>query len=82
MAFLESLPQDPLTAIFLVVDNATRTARYHGKGSINQRTYGRFMDPNRLELRNDMEFCFSEGIMNLGPQFISDSLLNADDSET
>jgi hypothetical protein len=40
------------------------------------------MDANRLELRNDMEFCFSEGIMNLGPQFISDSLLNADDSET
>ncbi|KAF2793324.1 hypothetical protein K505DRAFT_277146 [Melanomma pulvis-pyrius CBS 109.77] len=82
IAFIKSLPQDPLTAIFLSVDYATRTARYHGKGTINQNTYGRFLDANRLELRNDVEFCFSEGIMNLGPEFISDSLLNADESET
>ncbi|KAF2706812.1 hypothetical protein K504DRAFT_459230 [Pleomassaria siparia CBS 279.74] len=80
-AFLKSLPQDPLVAIFLAVDYSTLAARYHGKGIINQGTYGRFLDANRLEMRNDVEFSFSEAIMNLGPQFIHDSLLNADDSE-
>jgi len=38
--FIKSLPQDPLIAMYLAVNHATLTARYHGEGVINQRTYG------------------------------------------
>ena len=75
MTFLKSLPRDPLTAIYLAVHYATLTARYHGEGLIHQRTYGRFMDANQVSLRSDIEFCFAEAIMQLGPGFVHSSLL-------
>lgn len=78
LTFIKSLPLDPLTAMFLAVDYSCLTARYHGDGIINQRKYGRFLDANQLELRNEIEFCFAEGAMNLGPDFISDVLLHSE----
>lgn len=72
LAFVLSLPKDPLTAIFLAVHYSTLTARYHGHGIISQASYGRFMDANQLALRNEVEFCFAEGVMNLGPEFVGD----------
>lgn len=75
LEFLKSLPKDPLTAMYLAVHHATLTARYHGEGLIHQRTYGRFMDANQVSLRSDIEFCFAEASMELGPEFIHSSLL-------
>lgn len=77
LAVIKSLPRDPLTAMFLAIHYTTLTARYHGSGIINQRRYGRFLDANQLELRNNVEFCFAEGALNIGPAFISDVLLQA-----
>lgn len=34
------------------------------------------MDANQLSLRNELEFCFAEGMLSIGPKFISDMLLN------
>lgn len=75
LAFIKSLPRDPLSAIYLTLHHATLTARYHGSGWIHQRTYGRFMDANQISLRNELEFCFAEAALTLGPEFISDLLL-------
>lgn len=75
LEFLKSLPKDPLTAVYIAVHHATLTARYHGEGLIHQRTYGRFMDANQVSLRSDIEFCFAEASMQLGPGFIHMSLL-------
>lgn len=75
VALIKSLPRDPLIAIYLTLHQATLTARYHGSGWIHQRTYGRFMDANQISLRNELEFCFAEAALTLGPEFISDLLL-------
>lgn len=75
LSFLKLLPKDPLIAIYLAIHHATLTARYHGEGIIHQRTYGRFMDTSQISLRSDLEFCFSEASMQLGPAFIHSSLL-------
>ncbi|KAH6615108.1 hypothetical protein C7974DRAFT_59447 [Boeremia exigua] len=75
LTFIKSLSRDPLTAMYLVLHHATLTARYHGSGWIHQRTYGRFMDANQISLRNELEFCFAEAALTLGPEFISDLLL-------
>ena len=42
------------------------------------------MDANHLELRNELEFCFAEAVLNLGLDYISDALLepNVSDWET
>lgn len=61
--------------MYLTLHNSTLTARYHGSGWIHQRTYGRFMDANQISLRNELEFCFAEAALTLGPEFISDLLL-------
>ncbi|KAL1607751.1 hypothetical protein SLS60_002687 [Paraconiothyrium brasiliense] len=82
LSFLKSLPKDPLTAMYLAVHHATLTARYHGEGIIHQRTYGRFMDANTLSLRSDIEFCFSEASLELGPSFVHSSLLPTDPPAT
>lgn len=75
LTFIKSLSRDPLIAIYLTLHNSTLTGRYHGSGWIHQRTYGRFMDVNQVSLRNELEFCFAEGALTLGPKFISDLLL-------
>ncbi|UPX10747.1 uncharacterized protein EKO05_0001388 [Ascochyta rabiei] len=75
LALINSISRDPLTAIYLALHNSTLTARYHGSGWIHQRTYGRFMDANQISLRNELEFCFAEAALTLGPEFISDLLL-------
>ena len=75
LCFLKTLPKDPLTAMYLAIHHATLTARYHGEGIIHQRTYGRFMDASQISLRCDIEFCFAEASMQLGPAFIHSSLL-------
>ncbi|KAI4678358.1 hypothetical protein J4E81_010725 [Alternaria sp. BMP 2799] len=80
LTYIKSLPRDPLVAIYLVLHHATLSARYHGSGWINQRTYGRFMDANQVELRSEIEFCFAEAALCLGPEFISDTLLHHDTS--
>tara|TARA_R110002003_G_scaffold32_11_gene2031 strand:- start:48122 stop:49081 length:960 start_codon:yes stop_codon:yes gene_type:complete len=77
--FLKPLPRDPLTAMYLALHHATLTARYHGHGWIHQRTYGRFMDANQLSLRNEMEFCFAEATLSVGPDFLYDMLVNPSD---
>ncbi|KAF2447448.1 hypothetical protein P171DRAFT_354920 [Karstenula rhodostoma CBS 690.94] len=82
LAFLKSLPKDPLTAMYLAIHHATLTARYHGEGIIHQRTYGRFMDANTISLRSDIEFCFAEASLELGPSFIHASLLPTDPPAT
>ncbi|CAO2650281.1 Nn.00g015730.m01.CDS01 [Neocucurbitaria sp. VM-36] len=84
ITYIKSLQCDPLTAIYLALHHATLSARYHGSGWIHQRTYGRFMDANQLSLRNELEFCFAEAALNVGPAFISDMLLhhNTTDAET
>jgi hypothetical protein len=82
LAFVNSLPRDPLTALFLAVHYSTLTARYHGDGIINQRSYGRFMDANQLVLRTEVEFCFAEGVMQLGPEFIGDVFEHRERGET
>ncbi|KAK7193505.1 hypothetical protein DPSP01_000066 [Paraphaeosphaeria sporulosa] len=82
LAFLKTLPKDPLTAMYLAVHHATLTARYHGEGIIHQRTYGRFMDANTIALRSDIEFCFAEASLQLGPAFIQSSLLPTDPPAT
>jgi len=38
------------------------------------------MDANQVELRSELEFCFAEATLSLGPEFISDSLLLSDTS--
>lgn len=69
-------------AMYLAVHHATLTARYHGEGLIHQRTYGRFMDANTVSLRSDIEFCFAEASMELGPSYIHSSLLPTDPPAT
>jgi hypothetical protein len=61
--------------MYLTLHHSTLTARYHGSGWIHQRTYGRFMDANQISLRNELEFCFAEAALTLGPEFVSDLLL-------
>lgn len=68
--------------MYLAVHHATLTARYHGEGIIHQRTHGRFMDANTLSLRSDIEFCFSEASLQLGPSFLHTSLLPNDPPAT
>jgi hypothetical protein len=75
LTLIESLPLCPLVAIYLALHHATLTARYHGHGWIHQRTYGRFMDANQLSLRNELEFCFAEATLSIGPTFLSDMLV-------
>lgn len=82
LAFVKSLPKDPLKAIFLAVHYSTLTARYHGNGIISQTSYGRFMDANQLALRTEVEVCFAEGVMNLGPEFIGDVFEHRERGET
>jgi hypothetical protein len=77
--FMQALPRDPLTAIYLALHHATLTARYHGHGWIHQRTYGRFMDANHLSLRNELEFSFAEAALSVGPAFLFDMLVNPSD---
>lgn len=36
------------------------------------------MDANQVELRKEIEFCFGEATLQIGPEFISDSFLNED----
>lgn len=74
--FINSLQRDPLVAIYLALHHATLTARYHGRGWIHQRTYSRRMDANQLSLRNELEFCFAEASLSVGPQFIYDMLID------
>ncbi|KAH7385808.1 hypothetical protein BKA66DRAFT_569640 [Pyrenochaeta sp. MPI-SDFR-AT-0127] len=81
LAYINSLQRDPLTAIYLALHHATLSARYHGSGWINQRTYGRFMDANQVSLRSELEFCFAEAALNIGPDFLSDMLLHHDTSD-
>lgn len=73
---IQALQRDPLIAIYIALHHATLTARYHAAGWIHQRTYGRFMDSNQLALRNELEFCFAEASLDIGPRFISDMLLH------
>ncbi|KAL6702609.1 hypothetical protein ACN47E_001309 [Coniothyrium glycines] len=80
IAYLQSLQRDPLIAIYIVIQHATLSARYHGSGWIHQRTYGRFMDANQISLRNELEFCFAEAALSYGPKFVSDMLLHHDSS--
>lgn len=68
--------------MYLAIHHATLTARYHGSGIIHQRIYGRFMDANALSLRSDVEFCFAEGILQLGPSFIHSTLLGSENDES
>lgn len=77
--FIRALKRDPLTAIYVALHHATLTARYHGTGWIAQRTYGRFMDANQLSLRNELEFCFAEAALSIGPVFLFDMLVNPSD---
>lgn len=79
LSLIESLPRSSLTVIYLALHHATLTARYHGHGWIHQRTYGRFMDANQLSLRNEIEFCFAEATLSIGPDFLSDMLVNPSD---
>lgn len=76
---IESLPRDPLVAIYLAVHHAKLTGRYHGHGWIQQHTYGRFMDASQLSLRTEIEFCFAEATLNIGPNFLYDMLVNPTD---
>jgi hypothetical protein len=64
--------------MYLVLHHATLSARYHGSGWIHQRTYGPLMDANQVELRSELEFCFAEAALTIGPEFISDTLLHHD----
>ncbi|KAF2131640.1 hypothetical protein P153DRAFT_421635 [Dothidotthia symphoricarpi CBS 119687] len=84
LTFIKSLRRDPLIAMYLALHHATLAARYHGSGWMHQRTYGRFLDGDQLSLRNELEFCFAEGMLTVGPKFISDMLLNhaSSDAET
>ncbi|KAH7085804.1 hypothetical protein BKA63DRAFT_432269 [Paraphoma chrysanthemicola] len=68
-----------MPSMYLALHHATLTARYHGHGWIHQRTYGRFMDANQLSLRNEMEFCFAEATLSVGPEFLYDMLVNPSD---
>ncbi|EAT85349.2 hypothetical protein SNOG_06698 [Parastagonospora nodorum SN15] len=67
--------------LYLALHHATLTARYHGHGWIHQRTYGRFMDANQLSLRNELEFCFAEATLSVGPVFLYDMLVNPSDPQ-
>lgn len=42
------------------------------------------MDSNQLSLRSDIEFCYAEAALDIGPKFISDMLLrhHTSDAET
>ncbi|KAF2833090.1 hypothetical protein CC86DRAFT_310751 [Ophiobolus disseminans] len=80
LKFITSLPRNPLAAIYLALHHATLTARYHGHGWIHQQTtYGTYMDANQLSLRNELEFCFAEATLSVGPTFLYDILLNPSD---
>ncbi|KAJ4296497.1 hypothetical protein N0V90_006542 [Kalmusia sp. IMI 367209] len=81
LTYIKSLPKDPLMAMYLAVHHATLTARYHGEGIIHQRTYGRFMDANTLSLRSDIEHCFAEAALQIGPSFLHESLLSSPAAE-
>jgi hypothetical protein len=81
LCYIQSLQRDGLVAVYLVLHHSTLSARYHGSGWINQRTYGRFMDANQVELRSELEFCFAEAALSIGPVFISDTLLHHDRSD-
>ena len=81
LQYIKSLERDPLTAMYLALHHATLSARYHGSGWIHQRTYGRFMDANQISLRNELEFCFAEAALSIGPEFISDMLLHHSTSD-
>lgn len=37
------------------------------------------MDVNQLSLRNELEFCFAEAALSIGPDFIYDMLVNPSD---
>lgn len=39
------------------------------------------MDANQISLRSELEFCFAEAALCLGPEFISDTLLHHDRSD-
>ncbi|USP74569.1 uncharacterized protein yc1106_01843 [Curvularia clavata] len=82
LSYISSLQRDPLIAIYLVLHHATLSARYNGEGWISQDTYGQFMDGDQLELRNELEFCFAEAALSIGPSFISDTLLHYDGPES
>jgi hypothetical protein len=75
LAYISSLPRDPLTALYLAINHSTLTARYHGSGWLHQSTYGRFMDADQYSIRVELEHSFAEAALSHGPSFISDTLL-------
>jgi hypothetical protein len=77
ITYIKSLQLDPLTAIFLAIRQSTLVARYHGIDVINQGRYVS-MDVNQWELRKELEFCFAEGAMEHGPEFIN-AVLNCEE---
>ncbi|KAF2869933.1 hypothetical protein BDV95DRAFT_497315 [Massariosphaeria phaeospora] len=78
VTYINSLPRDPLTAMFLAMHYSILAARYHGAGIIHQRTYGRAMDAHQLAVRDNIEFCFAEAALSIGPGFVSDVLTHVD----
>ncbi|KAL5115234.1 hypothetical protein ACEQ8H_006908 [Pleosporales sp. CAS-2024a] len=88
-ALLKTLSRSSSTALYLALQHATLTARYHGHGWIHQRsTYGyggRFMDDahhhQQLSLRNELEFCFAEASLCLGPVFLYDMLVTPEEGQ-
>ncbi|KAH7114322.1 hypothetical protein B0J11DRAFT_133270 [Dendryphion nanum] len=81
IAFIKSLPRSPILAMFLAIHFSIFAARHYGKGIINDKRYGPYLDGNNFEMRSEVEFSFAEGVMELGPQFISDIILGADNAE-
>ncbi|KAH8731254.1 hypothetical protein GQ44DRAFT_672358 [Phaeosphaeriaceae sp. PMI808] len=79
LEFIKSLPRDPLVSMYISLDHGMLTGRYHGHGWIHQRTYGRAMDGTQLSLREEMEFCFAEAALSVGPEFLYDMLINPSD---
>jgi hypothetical protein len=39
------------------------------------------MDANQLSLRNELEFCFAEACLSIGPDFLYDMLVNPSDPQ-
>ncbi|KAF1996845.1 hypothetical protein P154DRAFT_304648 [Amniculicola lignicola CBS 123094] len=83
LTFLKNLSRDPLIAVWFVVHFSTLTARYYAKRVINQQTYakGQRLNAAQVQFREDIEFAFAEGALNLGPDFIADVFYQEDGAE-
>lgn len=79
--YIDTLSRDPLAAIILAVHYSTHTASCYGRGIVGPDKEPEIPAEECGEYRGEVETCYSEAIMRLGPKLVGDTLNKEDGVE-